>query len=432
MRTIAASILILTCTIGQTLGQHPIPRHNVFFAWNSKELTGSTARVVESVYAQLPKGKKVRFGIEGPISNAHGLPERNMITTGRATNIAKLLTDLGATDEQIEIVDLSARTVPTELVLEVVVSKTSRMPEFATLSEYMPLPVQFFEIDPRKDNLITGEQGTVIHIPAKTLCAANGQVPPQMQIELTEVYGQGTIIQADLHTQSGGRMLETAGTVLLEAFTDGRQARVAQGKEFEVRFAKEEDGEPMETFVGRTDRNGRFDWVPRYTGTTTYREEFYLNGKQISKEEYEARIAKWESDRKVMANLEAQEKFQAEADAYIMKSGELGWINCDRFVDEPNTTELAVNVDTAMHPTVRMVFDDIKSVMAGRYDPRTGQVTFSGVPVGRKVRLVGYSIMDGNPYMAVVPTDVKPGARLQMRLTPTTRGGLETELASLN
>jgi hypothetical protein len=432
MRTIAATILIMTCSIIEVIGQSTVPRHNVFFAWNSKDLTGSTARVVESVYGQVPKGGKVRFGIEGPISNAHGLPERNMITTGRATSIAKLLSDLGATDEQIEIVDLSARTVPTELVLEVVVSKVSRMPECATLSEYMPLPVQFFEIDPRKDNLITGELGTVIHIPAKTLCASNGQVPPQMQLELTEVYGQGNIIQADLHTQSGGRMLETAGTILLEAFTNGRQARVAQGKEFEVRFAKEDGGEPMETFVGRTDRSGRFDWVPRYTGHTTFREEFYLNGKQISKEEYEARIAKWEGDRKVMANLEAQAQNQAEADAYLMKSGELGWINCDRFVDEPNTTELAVSIDTAMHPTVRMVFDDIKSVMAGHYDPRTGKVTFSGVPVGRKVRLVGYSIMDGNPYMAVIPTDVRPGARLEMRLTPTTRGGLETELASLN
>jgi hypothetical protein len=445
-----------------------VPRHNVFFPSNSSELSGSPARVVEAVYAKLPAGQQLRFGIIGPISNVHGLSEKNHITAERANSIVALLKRIVKEGDIFEIQDVTnpyrpkqvdmAASVPFEL--EILLTKAPGWiePTFTSIDEYLPMPVQTFSIDPRKDNRLVGVQGTVINIPANTLALGNGNVPAQMTVELKEVYGAGQILNADLHTSSGGQMLETGGTIHLNAHTNGSKARVANGQAIDLEFPKNgTNADGMQLFNGRVDRSGNFDWVdngPVVERVPIVREKFYINEQEVTKEEYERRMREWE-ERKAEAERQQREweaeqarweeeqkqrleneKASANNDvalnAYLMSTTELGWINCDRFPELGEKTDIIVMVDTTLRPSVLMVFTDIKSVMDGQYDARSGTVTFSNIPVGKTVRLVGYSIKDNVPYMANTQVNTSPKLKKDLELKQTTKAAMESELAALN
>ena len=446
------SVALISTSYSQT-----IPRHNVFFAANSSELKNSPARVVESVYAKLPAGTQIRFGLTGPISNVHNTMEKNRITAARAHSIIKLLKQITTDGDEFIVSDMNNPSLhlQAELAakrpfeLEVLLTKGPSWiePAFVSIDEFLPLPVQEFIIDPREDNRLVGEQGTVINIPAFTLQLKNGSTPAEMMVELKEVYGGGQLVQANLHTASGGKMLRSGGTIHIDASTNGKPAEVANGKHLDLEFPHGETvTENMEVFNGRVDRSGNFDWVPKagiVQLESRVREEFYINDVKVGKEEYLARMQAWEDRKAERERQEAEWAKEKEInneiaanseamDAYLLQSDELGWINCDEFYDVENKTDVIVFVDTTYRPSVRMVFDNISSVMGGDYNHRLGTVTFRDVPVGESVRLVGYSIMDGTAYMDNRSVVVSEKLKHNLNLSATTKQQMEAELASLN
>jgi hypothetical protein len=450
--TTLLSIFLVSTIFGQT-----IPKHNVFFPANSSELKNSPARVVESVYAKLPAGTQIRFGITGPISSHHNTMDRNRITAARAHGIIKLLKQITSEGDEFVVSDMNnpnlylqaeaAFSRPFELEVFLTKAPAWMEPTFVSIDEFLPLPIQEFKINPREDNRLVGEQGTVINIPAFTLQLKNGSTPAEMTVELKEVYGGGQLVQANLHTASGGKMLRSGGTIHIDAATNGNPAQVANGKHLDLEFPHgDEVAESMEVFNGRVDRSGNFDWVPKagiVQLESRVREEFYINDVKVSKEEYLARMQAWE-DRKVERERQEAEwakeqeinnevAANSEAmDAYLLQSDQLGWINCDEFYDVENKTDVIVFVDTTYRPSVRMVFDNISSVMDGDYNQRNGTIIFHDVPVGESVRLVGYSIMDEVPYMANVRVQVSANLKKDLNLEQTSKKEMETELASLN
>ncbi len=292
MKTLTA--LLIGVALISFATNEPVPRHNVYFPWNSSEPNGSAARVVESVYLKIAAGNQVRFGIKGPISNVHNTAEKNRITTERANSIVKLIDKLRSEEDKVEVVNASPlygpsnsdRAMAMPIDLEVLVTKAQGWvePSFTSIDEYLPMEVQHFTINPREDNRLVGNQGTVINIPAFCLELRNGSVPSEMNVELTEVYGNGQIVNADLHTNSNGRMLETGGTINLTANANGSAAQVANEQkidlEFPFPFGEEEPAADMLVFNGRADRAGNFDWVEPNASInleSSVRETFYIN-----------------------------------------------------------------------------------------------------------------------------------------------------------
>ena len=426
--------------------KNPTPLHNVFFPNESSKLSEVNAQLIKDVYAKLPFGKTIRFGVMGGFASNRSLSERNQLSVNRANSIVELLINQGADVTQVIVSDRYEKygwasqdsMKAHEMALQVELTKGSGWiaPGVTLISDFLPLPVQKFEIDPRKDQIIKGNQGTEISIAANTLRCMDGTIPASISMELTEVYGQNQLVNADLHTSSNGRMLESGGTILLEGTCGKKPAVIAKGKSIDIKFpthGEAKDG--METFIGSRDRNGNFNWnqeLRTVNGGTTYRERYYINDKQVTKEEYETLKAQFEEREQVDKNQIAAIKNDEVFDAYLLKSGSLGWINCDKFYEAVATTEFVVLVDTAMHPSVRLVFDNINAVMNGSYDPRTGKVIFSGIPVGEKARIVAYSILNQVPHMASQRITVATNGSETLRLLPTTKEGMEQQLASLN
>ncbi|HAP68592.1 MAG TPA: hypothetical protein DCR04_02500, partial [Flavobacteriales bacterium] len=226
--------------------------------------------------------------------------DRNRITAARAHGIIKLLKQITSEGDEFVVSDmnnpnlyLKAETAfsrPFELEVLLTKAPAWMEPAFVSIDEFLPLPIQEFKINPREDNRLVGEQGTVINIPAFTLQMKNGSTPAEMTVELKEVYGSGQLVQANLHTASGGKMLRSGGTIHIDASTNGNPAQVANGKHLDLEFPHgDEVAESMEVFNGRVDRSGNFDWVPKagiVQLESRVREEFYINDVKVSKEEY--------------------------------------------------------------------------------------------------------------------------------------------------
>jgi hypothetical protein len=83
---------------------------------------------------------------------------------------------------------------------------------------------------------------------------------------------------------------------------------------------------------------------------------------------------------------------------YVFSSTELGWINCDRFLPtEGPLVNVTVNVPMCEGPSVSMVFDDNRCILAGV--KQDGRFVFNNVPSNTNVRLIVLDNPEGRPRM---------------------------------
>ncbi|MDC8003933.1 hypothetical protein POV27_07705 [Aureisphaera galaxeae] len=129
----------------------------------------------------------------------------------------------------------------------------------------------------------------------------------------------------------------------------------------------------------------------------------------------------------------AVEKMDANTLQYFVFSAtELGWINCDRFLDLDDTEKTDFIVNTA-HPKdtkVQIVFKDIKSIMNGRLE--NGNILFGSVPKGKSIQVIGISHANGKPTMTIVETTTDAKDFELTGFKEFTLDQLEAELNKLN
>lgn len=422
------------------------PKHNIYFAIDSHILTSSGQEILRDIYAEIPDNRFVRFGVKGPLSASLSKYEQNGVIDRRAKAVMDHLYKMGIDRNHMKMINLAAsryrgsqndRTQTWEIAIEVFKEPSSPIPVFTSIQDHFPVPPQVFYMNPHKDFEVTGMEGTTLFIPAHTLvCADGGTAGSDVRLELKEVYSKADIILAGLHTSAGGRMLETGGTVYVMAYCGDEEMRVAKGSAIELDFPNKTGvamKPDMKTFNARTGSNGQLDWyeAPELSSETRTTERFYINGEEVDRETYLNLMDEFEMEREQAMARDRSYANAEKLDAYLLSSEQLGWINCDRFYEEENTTNVVVSVDPKLSPALRMVFDGINSVMAGEFIS-TDEVRFSNVPVGERVTIVGYSIADDKAFYGSVPAIVSNGAQYNMNLAPTSTSSLEQELYALN
>jgi hypothetical protein len=86
---------------------------------------------------------------------------------------------------------------------------------------------------------------------------------------------------------------------------------------------------------------------------------------------------------------------------YIYNTRDLGWINCDAFMDVSrwNKTVVSINEKPSQNIDVKLVFKDNRTVL-----PATdvdGKITFQGVPKDYEAWIVAIKYVDGSPLLAL-------------------------------
>ena len=93
----------------------------------------------------------------------------------------------------------------------------------------------------------------------------------------------------------------------------------------------------------------------------------------------------------------------AELNYYVFSSSKLGWINCDFFWKvNDEKIDYIVKVDPESKPNIKLVFTQVKSIMAGTL--KGDKYIFENVPINQDVRLVAISFKGSEPLLSVSET----------------------------
>lgn len=414
-------VIALACCLTWAAGVLATPerRNNVFFEVNGAELPTAVRLLLDTVYDKLPETNYMTIIPNGPIGDDVGRSRASGIYYRRAQAVYAYYQLIGVDEANLELIDKRKNGAgyyqENELEVRVYKEAAKKASTFTSLRDYFPQDVQQFTINPYEDVTITGKQGTVLNFPMYAFECADGSVPPAtMTVELQEFYGYADLIKSDLHTMADGNMLETGGTINVVAKCGKTEARLSEGTEFRIEFpTKRWKEEGMETFYGGND--GR-NW--RASGQAVDADYW-----EVQQDEFNEEYYLWEYDVALAEN-------DAALDKYILSSGELGYINCDRFYEVEEKTDFVVSVDTSLHASVKMVFADIKSIMNGFVNEK-GEMQFSNIPVGQKVTLVAYTVKDDVPYMAMKQIRIGNNGYDQLKLVQTTKTAMESQFLAL-
>jgi len=329
---------------------------------------------------------------------------------------------------------------------------TADLPGSQLQNHYPPKASQFFVIDPNRDTLVVGNEGTQLLFKAGSLKAKE-----KVWVELKEFYGLDDYMKNGLPTVSNGKMIETGGSIFLNATKDGvPEQPVAVNPEIgiDVGFTGSEEGTGMQIFVKDPRSKQKMNWVlpekPKreadWQMTKTILDpdgnvvqELVFNS-QAEWDKYQAEDKRKKEQRQADAlkRQEMQETFmkkrmaeQKEREIIGQKFHivDLGFINCDRFIDEP-MIKFSVPEDQQRVTEYYLVFSSVRGVMKSHSDINN-TAAFGAVPRNRRARLVAISFDGDQAYYFesyVVPGQGSPP---NMELKPVDESYLDQRLAAL-
>lgn len=274
---------------------------------------------------------------------------------------------------------------------------------------------------------LIGSSGTVLIFKPASLVYENGDKPEcaVAEICLREFYEKGDILAAGLTTHTGKRLLQSGGMVYISATCNGKKLRLAGGKPLQIHFPT--NGEPkakgMHTFYGKHQDN-LTNWIP------SVREE----GKTATpKPETLTAPADGEGIEADYSDYEGEESMYADKnEAYFMESSRLGWINCDRFYDVQDKTDLFVKADSTLKPSVRLVFSDIKSVMPGYKYSSDYTIKFDNMPSGKEATVVVFATKGDQIYLGTETVTLGKIKNMEVTMRAVTKEEFKREVSGLN
>lgn len=297
-------------------------------------------------------------------------------------------------------------------------------------------PSQYFVIDPRKDTIIVGKEGTVLYLPAGALMS---QKP--VRIEVKEYYSLSDNLTNGLQTSSNGKMIETGGTIYLDATEQGNPAKkvgINPDQGVGVDFTLGKNDPEMQVFIKDPKSTDKVNWIlPRqkkiketWEMTETIYDE---NGNIISEKKFDSK-KEWEDYQKQQKEDENRMKKQEENKALTqnkmagkLQVYDLGFINCDKFYDEP-MQPLLVNADPKNEAVYYLVFTDVRGVMQG--NAYGGKVNFGSVPKNKQAVLIAVAYVDDKPYFFKGAFTIG-GQSPKVELQPSDENFVNQQLAAL-
>ncbi|WP_338356121.1 energy transducer TonB [Yeosuana marina] len=120
----------------------------------------------------------------------------------------------------------------------------------------------------------------------------------------------------------------------------------------------------------------------------------------------------------------------SEVNNYILRSSYLGWINCDRFVNNSNNIKYLLKINDYRGTTVNMVFKSISGVIPSR--KLNGEFYFKNVPNAEEIVLIAIKKDNEKLYFDIVETKTQTKPSLEFDFKEVTVEELKRELEKLN
>jgi hypothetical protein len=113
----------------------------------------------------------------------------------------------------------------------------------------------FFQAD--KETVLKDKSGTTLRISKNTFVDSSGNpVKGTIHMELKEVFSPADFVLGNMTTTSDGKYLQSGGMIYTNATSDGKQLRIADGKDIGVVVPTDSTIEGMQLFEGVQDSTG--------------------------------------------------------------------------------------------------------------------------------------------------------------------------------
>jgi TonB family protein len=121
----------------------------------------------------------------------------------------------------------------------------------------------------------------------------------------------------------------------------------------------------------------------------------------------------------------------SEVNRYFFSTSQLGWINCDRFVNSRiRMTNYAIKVEQPGKTIVKVIFNQYRSILPGNNEPN--RVTFSNVPLGAEITIVAFNTDGQDIFMAVKESTITDKEEVLTNFKPVSLSLLKKEMEKLN
>jgi len=288
--------------------------------------------------------------------------------------------------------------------------------EEANQIEKLAKPAQAFVINPKRDTILIGKEGTQIFVRAGSFVTKDPNAP--IEIMLTEFYKKSDFILNNLSTSTTqDELLESGGTIDIQAISGDEKLNLKQGASLQVVFKDKKADDGMETYYERkgetvskwsTEPEDKTSLEPiliskaykiRNMDTMEIYSELIMNISGLNykalKVEKRGRPDAAFEESMTMTLLDPNEMtnsiFFSSDRALTVRS--TGRINCDRLFNIENTRTVSIEVDNNKVPTLSIVLDTNNSIIP--YARRENNIfIFDNIPMNAQFDVVAVYMDD--------------------------------------
>lgn len=256
----------------------------------------------------------------------------------------------------------------------------------------MPILKQLFLVNPLYDTVLKCKHGTEIYIEAnsfsyedKDSSAINSSA--KISFEVLEYVRLTDMVLNKLSTLSDGKIIETGGMLYISAFINNRKITVKENKKINVYFPSKSKN--FLSFYSNGNENidslnwtlGGIENLP--VAQVRQDTSLFLND-----------TLKWDKNDKKLN---------------VLSFKKLGWINCDRFLNFDNTTDIFVktegsNLDSSAFCSI--ILKNYNSIIPGKIS-ENGSMKFSSLPINETIIIFLIAYRDCNYYFGIKEVQVK-------------------------
>ena len=328
-------------------------------------------------------------------------------------------------------------------------------------------PGQKFTVTSGKINQVVGKKGLKITVDPSALETVNGAtLGSNIEIELKEITNQEELFKNDAPTVSDGRLLVSGGAYYIAMVSGGSQLKIKKGRSLNIQIPKNSKNE-MELFYGERDSNGTLNWkvagkkiipekmivqvdrpdianeaisadvsseIEDTTQISNLERLFNRGGGRISTTDFKNLTTPPVNDDKPDLSVRVKEKKDSitgkkvkEVETAYYNPVEivsLGWINCDRFYNNPAKSEIQCEFDSSLDITsaaIYVIFKNINSLQR-EYIEKVNRGGLSRLinqyPAGEPVKLIAVTNVGGKFYESKKDLVLKSQELVKFKFSP--------------
>ncbi len=289
---------------------------------------------------------------------------------------------------------------------------------------------QIFKLSNKDKRIIIAKNGLKIDFNADQLTTEDGTpLDDLINVEVVECINYTDFIKSNIRTTSNGRLLISGGAYNITMFSNGKLLKLKEGDSLTVylpRFSEDE----MSLFYGQKDSINQITWqnVNRALSVEeipTLMAEVIVDSISRVDEIFLDTISRFNNpvENKIMEMVDTIARFNY-YDPIKIKI--LDWLNCDRFFDQNQVTNLDYTIETSQDTLVvkvLLIFKDINSLTSSYFIKSRKSIYYEGfqnIPLEANVRIVAVGIINNQIYGFSKDIKIQENLNIEIDLYPMT------------